>query len=95
MEIDLIKAKQIAFEHFNNNYKSNDDVLIILDKETIEKEYGWYLFSSSKRFQETLDISDMVVGNGMVLVKKNGEIFQFGTAYGPEHYISEYEKYLL
>jgi Immunity protein 35 len=95
MEINIKKAKEIALEFLNKNYHSSDDELIILDEETIEKEYGWYLFSSSKRFQETLDICDMVVGNGVTLVKKNGEVLQFGTAFHPEYYIQEYEKTLL
>jgi Immunity protein 35 len=92
MNLNLEEAKKLAFEKVNSNYHIEDDILVILDEDTLEKEYGWYFFSASKKFLSTLNISDMVVGNGPILVKKNGEIIEFGTAFPIEFYIKEYEK---
>lgn len=91
--MELQEAKKLAEKFVNRKYNVPNDVLVILDDKTIEKEYGWYFFSTSKRFLETKNWKDMVAGNGIVLVEKlGGQIIQFGTAYSADHYIEEYER---
>ena len=92
----LIEAKTIALDFINASYINPNDELVIIDAETIEREYGWYFFSCSKRFLETRNFSDLVLGNGPVLVeKKNGWAIQLGTSHNVEWYIDMYEKGLL
>jgi Immunity protein 35 len=87
----LKEARKKALEFVNRNYEVIDDELVIVDEETIEKDYGWYFFSASRKFLKTENISDMALGNGPILVAKDGKITQFGTAYSIEHYVREYE----
>lgn len=93
MKLDLKKAQEIAIKHLNSNYNVKGDVMVLLEDETIEKEYGWYFLSASRKFLETNDFSDMVLGNGAILVKKEeGNVIQFGTSQSVEYYIEQYEK---
>jgi hypothetical protein len=96
LEIRKEEARQIAYNFIDSSYTVPDDELVIVDDETIEKDYGWYFFSTSRKFLETGNISNMVAGNGPILVeKRNGNLIQLGTAHPLEHYIERYESGLL
>ena len=92
--MDLQEAQKRVEEFLNNKYKRNDDiVMVVIEDMTIEKEYGWYFFPSNKEYLETGDWKKMLVGEGLVLIKKeDGQIIQFRTRYSHEHYIKEFEK---
>jgi len=51
--IELEAAKQIATEEINRTYQGQFPPLVLLDEYTIEKEYGWIFFYSSKTYAET------------------------------------------
>jgi hypothetical protein len=71
----------------------DDDEIIILDNETIEKPWGWVFFYTSKKWHETNDITYAIAGNAPVIVEKDtGKLFITGTAYPIDHYIYNYEK---
>ena len=68
--------------------------LAIIEDATIEKDFGWVFFYNSKKYLETKNFSDVIVGNAPILVsKKDGELYETGTAYPIEHYIANFEKY--
>ena len=68
--------------------------LAIVEDATIEKDFGWVFFYNSKKYLETKNFSDVIVGNGPILVsKKDGKLYETGTAYPIEHYIENFEKY--
>ena len=48
-----------------------DDDMDIMEESTIEKEYGWVIFSQSKKYIETKDILYVAVGSGGALVEKD------------------------
>lgn len=61
--------------------------------EIIEKPYGWYFCYQSKKFIETGNISDMLIGSGGFLVEKeNGNVIEFGSAYSLEKNFQAYEQ---
>ena len=65
----------------------------ILNEATITKAYGWVFFYQSKKYIETQNFSDQLIGNAPILVERfHGELKIFGTAYSIEHYLKEYEK---
>src|SRR4051812_3066736 len=69
-----------------------DDEIVILDEATIERNWGWVFFYTSKRWQETKDIRYALLGNAPIIVDKStGKVFDTGTAYPVEHYIQAYE----
>lgn len=93
--ISKTKAKQLATEYINSGYQIDGDEPVVVDEETIEKDYGWIFFYTSRRYLETGNISDMLAGNGPVLVRKDdGSIRQFGSALPVEEYIKRYEALL-
>lgn len=64
--------------------------------EIIEKPYGWYFCYQSKTYIETGNISDMLIGSdGFLVVKENGKVVEFGSAYSLENNFEIYEKGLL
>jgi hypothetical protein len=53
----------------------SEDKLVIIDKYTVEKPYGWIFSYNTQKFLETGDYSYSVVGNGPVIVnRKTGEV---------------------
>ena len=52
--------------------KINSDCDILSDS-IIEKPYGWYFNHQSKKYIETGNISEMLVGSGGFLVEKTAE----------------------
>lgn len=65
---------------------------VVLEDETIEKDWGWVFFYQSKNYLESGDFRDMVVGNAPYIVnRQTGVITETGTAHGIEHYMGEYE----
>jgi len=74
------------------DYELPDDEYIILDSETIEKEWGWVFFYTSKKCYETKDEKYSVAGNAPLLVlRENGQVLVTGTAYEIEYYIERFE----
>lgn len=84
------KAKSLAQLWIELN--SQTEVQLI-DEETISKTYGWVFFYQSKKYLETENFSEMLVGNAPILINRiNGELKVLGTAHTVEHYLEEYEK---
>lgn len=81
--ITFDEAKDIAEKNIPSHH------LIV---ETIEKPYGWYFFSQTKKFIKTEDFRDMDIGHGGFLVEnKTGRIVEFGSAYSVEENFKIYE----
>lgn len=69
--------------------------LVVLDEQTIDKEWGWVFFYNTSEYSESGKSDDDLLGNAPYIVNKNtGEIIETGTAYNIEHYIREYESEL-
>lgn len=69
-----------------------DDELIILDELTMEKEWGWVFFYTSRKWQETQELRYAITGNAPLIVEKNsGKLIPTGTAFPVEQYIANYE----
>lgn len=86
------EAQKRVAEYVNFNHQPQDDELVIVDEETITKDYGWVFFAVNKKYLETQDFRDMVIGRGPVLFEKQSEtIIPFGTAFSAEQYLEQYE----
>lgn len=74
--------------------EGEDYTLEIIENFTIEKEFGWVFFYNSNKYLANNNFSDMIVGNGPILVcKKDEQLHETGTAYPIEYYIENFEKY--
>jgi hypothetical protein len=91
--ITFQKARQIAETAINRQQTLNDDRLIIIDEQIIEKDYAWIFPYTSKVFWETNDINYAVGGNGPLFVSKvDGKISNYRTGLSIEGMIDEYEE---
>lgn len=82
-------SKEEAINKVRNTLCEHEDV--ILDA-TIEKEYGWVIFSQTKKYIETGDEGCMSIGSGGTLVeKKTGNIYEFGSSYSLDKNLRIYE----
>jgi hypothetical protein len=90
--IDYEKAKKIAEDYVNRGYVVSGDRLVIVDEDTIEKEYGWIFFYDSLRYLETEDHDYMVAGNVPVIVEKNdGSVHVLDAIPSIEKGMAQYE----
>jgi hypothetical protein len=89
------QAKEKVTEYVNRVYPYPDDEYVVIDEETITKDYGWLFFLVNKRYLETQNISNMLVGLGAVLFEKQSQnIIVFGSALSGESHLEQYEKEL-
>ena len=94
--LDFETAKKIVEEQINLSYTADGDELVVLEDETIQKEYGWIFFYTSRRFIETGDLNHMVVGNAPIIVnRRTGSLTWLGTAEPLENYVRRYEKSMM
>ena len=74
------------------NLFCEDDKMILIEGNTIERDFGWIFFYDSKNHVETGDLRYAIAGNSPILVeRKTGFIYETGTAKPVDHYIHLYE----
>ncbi|AZB31181.1 YrhB domain-containing protein [Chryseobacterium balustinum] len=72
--------------------KKVGEPLILPQELMIKKKYGIYFIYHSKKYWETKDWEEKLLGNAPFLVEsKSGKIIEFGTSRGIDFYIEEYE----
>jgi hypothetical protein len=69
------------------------DPFVVIDKNTIEKTFGWVFFYNSSKFVETGEPRYRLAGNGPVIVNKyNASVEFFGAGRPPLELVAEYEQ---
>ena len=69
-----------------------DDEVVILDDDTLERDWGWVFFYDSRRWRESRDKRYALRGNGPLIVNKlDGTVHLYGTGQPSEYYIHAYE----
>ncbi len=67
--------------------------LVLREQQTIETEFGWVFFYTSRRFMETGNFSDAIAGNAAVIVDRAvGSLHVTGTAHSTAEYIEEFRR---
>ena len=93
--LDLRTAQKLVEKEINSSYTLDGDELVVLEEETIEKEYGWIFFYTSRRFLETGNVNYMLAGNAPIVVdKRTGKLTWLGTAEPFENYLRPYDESL-
>lgn len=83
--ITFEEAEQIVIDRIG------PDCAIVSDS-IVEKPYGWYFNFQSKKYVETGDFREMLVGSGGFIVEKeNGKISELGSHYTLEENFEIYE----
>lgn len=71
----------------------SDDQYVVIEKQILEKPYGWVFLFNSKKFLDSGNIFLSLCGNGPIVVQKDtGKIHQLGSANGLEATIKEFEE---
>lgn len=90
--IDIEQAKEIVKNIISGYALPDDDECIIIEPDTIEKDWGWVFFYTSKKWYETKNIKYAVAGNApLIVLRENGQVLVTGTAHATEHYIERFE----
>jgi hypothetical protein len=67
--------------------------LVILDEHTMETEFGWVFFWTSKKYRETGNFEYAVAGNTPLIVdRREGSVHETSTAEPIEEIIERYRK---
>ncbi len=83
----------VAHVHQHEEGLPSDDEIVILDEFTIEKDWGWVFFYTSRKWQETRELRYALAGNAPFIVeKKSGKLIATGTALPLAQYIANYER---
>jgi hypothetical protein len=70
----------------------SDGEAIVLDDMTVDRPYGWVFFYQARRFVETRDPMQQLVGNAPIIINRfSDELRCTGTAHPVAHYLAEYE----
>jgi len=93
MPITKSEARQIAHDHVKATEVGVGLELVLLDRHTMERNFGWVFFYDSKLHVETGDFQYAVAGNAPIVVTKaDGALHVTGTAHPVEHYLKEFER---
>jgi len=66
---------------------------VILDDQTVEREFGWVFFYTTRRYVETRDPQYLVPGNAPLVVHQaDGSITHLATSIPPTRAIEIYEQ---
>ncbi len=88
------EIKKIALGYLKNLSKINNIEFILLENETILEDEFYVFFYDSKEFIDTGDSKYILAGNSPIIIsKKDGEVFETGTAYPIEYYIENFKLY--
>ena len=68
------------------------DELVLLEDDTLEREWGWVFFFGSRRWRETGDPAHASRGDGPLIVNRHdGSVHATGTAHSGEYYVTQYD----
>jgi len=91
--IDKASARKLVSDGLRMTNERDGLDLVIVDHQTIEDDFGWVFFYSSKKYLETGDFHDAVARNAPIIVdRRDGSIHSTGTAEPIEIYIERYKK---
>ena len=89
----LSEAREIALEHIKAMEREAGFELALVDNSTMEKNFGWVFFYTSKKFLERASIKDTIAGNAPFVVgKADGRVYLTGTAFPLEYYLEQLAK---
>src|SRR5262245_6315932 len=87
-------ARRIALDYLKAQEPQRGFEVVLLDRYTIERDFGWVCFYDSKRHQESGSIRDAIAGNAPIVVTKaDGRIHVTGTGRPIEYYLQRFENY--
>lgn len=66
---------------------------VVVEDQTVERVFGWVFFYTTRRYLETGNISDVILGNGPLVVHRaDGSFEHLATSVPPQRAIEIYEQ---
>ena len=66
--------------------------MVIVEEATVQRDYGWVFYYTTRRHRETGSLEDYVPGNSPILVTRHdGALHPMGTSRTVEQYLAQYE----
>ena len=96
--ITKAEARAIAAARIGEHQETPDGVTpVIVDAETIEREFGWVFFYQSQEYLLTNSVSDMLLGNAPIVVDRDDGTVSTLKTYGSiaeqiEEYSAEHRR---
>ena len=88
--LDKAAAQQRAMQFIMKHWPYSDDEPVILERATIERDFGW-AFHFQSRLAVEGNKSRRLLGNGVIIVnRQDGSIRQCGTGSRTEDYLAKY-----
>ena len=92
-DISLDQATEIARWYVASIPVDDDDTMVLLEGNTVERPFGWVFSYANKKFVDTGDRRQFIYGNAPIIVDRaDGSVHLTGTSAPVEKYIEEYEK---
>jgi hypothetical protein len=87
------EAKNLAEWHLANVAGASPDAVVIIDDSTIETDFGWIFVWNSRRYSESRDFRDTLLGNVPLIVDRaNGSVHETCTFLSIDEIIDRYRK---
>jgi hypothetical protein len=79
-----IEAQAIAQRELDQLFKGSSIQPAILDEWTQEEDFGWVFFYESRRYVETKNPSDQLVGNAPIIIDRRGRVHSILSSEPPD-----------
>ena len=67
--------------------------MVVVDEATVQRDYGWVFYYTTRRHRETGALEDYVAGNSPILVTRHdGVLHPMGASRTVEQYLADYER---
>src|SRR5258707_164601 len=67
--------------------------LCLLEEQTLETDFGWVFFYTSKLYRDTGDFNYAIAGSAPVIVdRRDGSLHPTGTAHPVQYYVEEFRR---
>ena len=82
------RAREIAESELRQVYDEGGESLAIDDRATREEDFGWVFFYETKKYLDDGDPDERLVGNAPIVVDRDGNVHETGTAEPIDHYLA-------
>ena len=89
--LDRAQAEAAALAYLHGPDAQSGDELVVVPDSTVEKPYGWVLFVQSRRYLESGDFREQLVGIGPVVVLRDGAVHTLPSALPSEDALDAFE----
>lgn len=92
--LTLAEAEAVAIDYMRKEMPEYPGEFVVFPEATVAKSYGWIFNVNCRRYAETGDFLDMLVGLGPIVVRHNRRVYVLSSGIPPEESVAALEKKL-